>query len=50
MVFDNGHNYGKDSYENDDGGGFGHFGLVIPGVYKTVASVQESGGVLRFGR
>ena len=40
------YNYGQDSY--DIGEGFGHFGLVIPDVYKTVAGIKESGGVVRF--
>lgn len=36
------YNYGVDSY--DIGDGFGHFGLAIPDVYKTVDSIKADGG------
>jgi hypothetical protein len=35
------YNYGVDSY--DLGEGFGHFGLAVPDVYKTVESIKAGG-------
>jgi lactoylglutathione lyase len=39
------YNYGKDSY--DIGEGFGHFGLAVEDVFKTVDSVKAAGGKVR---
>jgi len=36
------YNYGQDSY--DIGEGFGHFGLAVEDVFKTVESVKSAGG------
>lgn len=36
------YNYGVDSY--DLGDAFGHFGLAVPDVYKTVETVKAGGG------